>query len=61
MIYATDFTNAPGKAPCAETETGKRGFYRRCGNHLVHSVICLAATAGIFIAIGGAALAALAK
>lgn len=58
MIYATDIDrNAAPEQPC----TDKGGFFRRCGNTILHSVIGLALTAGLFIAVGGAALAALAK
>lgn len=58
MIYATDIdrTAAP-EQPCKH----KGGFFRRCGNTLLHGVIGLALTAGLFIAVAGAALAALAN
>lgn len=56
MIYATDIDrNAAPDQPCKD----KSGFFRRCGNTILHSVIGLVLTAGVFIAVGGAALAAL--
>ena len=59
MIYATDFDRnaaTPGQQACQD-----KGFFRRCGNTILHGVIGLVLTAGVFIAVGGAALAALAK
>lgn len=58
MIYATDFDrHAAPEQPCK----GKGGFFRRCGNTMLHGVIGLVLTAGVFIAVGGAAVAALGK
>ena len=58
MIYATDIDrNAAPDQPCKD----KGRFFRRCGNTILHSVIGLVLTAGVFIAVGGAALAALGK
>jgi hypothetical protein len=59
MIYATDIDRnaADREQPCKD----KGGFFRRCGNTILHSVIGLVLTAGVFIAVGGAALAALGK
>jgi len=58
MIYATDIDrHAAPDQPCKD----KGGFFRRCGNTILHSVIGLALTAGLFIAVAGGALAALAN
>ena len=54
MIYATDI-----RRPTAAGNTGKPSFGRRCGNTVMRSFAYLAVTAAIFIAVGGAALAAL--
>lgn len=57
MIYATDIDRNAATEPAA----GKSGFCRRCGNTVLRSFVYLGATAGVFIAVGGAALAALAR
>jgi len=57
MIYATDIDRTAG----GQQATDKNGFYRRCGHTMLRGFLYLGVTAGVFIAVGGAALAALAR
>ncbi|MCC7046002.1 MAG: hypothetical protein IT562_04750 [Alphaproteobacteria bacterium] len=54
MIYATDI-----QQPMAQIEPCKPSLGRRCGNTVMRGFTYLAVTAAIFVAVGGAALAAL--